>query len=156
MSRAYRITVKESETRELRGSDEICTRNSNCSKSCRPRRWAELLADELKGRGFAEAEDGTLTRRDGKLTVTVDPCNGEVSVKSEVTESVTDRRPARGVRLRRRGTRIRRAPASVTRAELKKDIDKKAEREGDRLQTEATEALEKPTSPTCNPSCRRS
>ena len=26
MSRAYRITVKESETRELRGEDEICTR----------------------------------------------------------------------------------------------------------------------------------
>ena len=25
MSRAYRITVKESSTRELKGSDEICT-----------------------------------------------------------------------------------------------------------------------------------
>ena len=141
MSRAYRITVKESETRELRGSDEICT-HLEILEILPPEAMGKLLADELKGRGFAENDDGTLSRRDGKLTVTVDPCSGEVSVKSEVAESVTieAKREASGyddVGPGVEGVRER------TKADLKKDIDKKAEREGERLQTQATEALEK-------------
>jgi hypothetical protein len=141
MSRAYRITVKESETRELRGSDEICTQ-LELLEVLPPEAMGKLLADELKGRGFTEAEDGKLTRKDGALTVTVDPCNGEVSVKSEVAESVQidAQREASGyddIGPGLEGTRER------ARAELKKDIDKKAEREGDRLQGQATEALEK-------------
>ena len=99
MSRAYRITVKESETRKLRGTDEICTQ-LELLEVLPPETMGKLLADELKGRGFTEAEDGKLTRQDGKLTVTVDPCNGEVSVKSEVEESVTISATARSVGLR--------------------------------------------------------
>ena len=141
MSRAYRITVKESETRELRGEDEICTR-LELLEVLPPAAMGKLLADELKGRGFTENEDGTLTRRDGKLTVTVDPCNGEVSVKSEVEEKVTieAKREATGwddVGPGLDGVRDR------TKEQLRQDIERKAGRESERLQGQATEALEK-------------
>src|SRR5437660_3185845 len=88
MSRAYRITVKETLSRELRGADEICTQ-LDLLEILPPEQMAQLLKDELKERGFAEREDGTMARADGPLTVTVDPCNGEVSVKSEVKEGVS-------------------------------------------------------------------
>jgi hypothetical protein len=141
MSRAYRITVKESETRELKGSDEICTQ-LELLEILPAESMAKLLADELKARGFEETADGTLTRKDGKMTITVDPCNGEVSVKSEVEEKVT-------IEAKRDATGWDDVGASVdtvkdrTKQELKKDIDKKADKETERLQTEATQALEK-------------
>jgi hypothetical protein len=79
MSRAYRITLK--------GSDEIRTR-LELLDILPPEATAELLREELKSRGFAEHADGTLSRERGGVTVTVDPCSGEVSVTSEVAESV--------------------------------------------------------------------
>ena len=141
MSRAYRITVKESETRELRGSDEICTQ-LELLEILPPEQMADLLKGELKNRGFEEQDDGTLARKDGKLTVTVDPCNGEVSVKSEVDEKVT-------IEAKRDATTYddvgpgEKAVRDRVKDQLKQDIEKKAERETERLQTQATEALEK-------------
>src|SRR6476619_3344151 len=87
MSRAYRITVKESLTRELKGADEIGTQ-LDLLEVLPPEQMAQLLKHELKNRGFAEQDDGRMARADGPLTVTVDPCNGEVSVRSEVKEGV--------------------------------------------------------------------
>lgn len=140
MSRAYRITVKETLTRELKGADEICTR-LDLLEILPPEQTAQLLKDELKERGFSEQEDGTMTRADGPLTVTVDPCNGEVSVKSEVKEGVNleatrettgydDLGPGESG-LRRR-----------VQEQLKQDLERKAEKEAERLQTAATDALE--------------
>ncbi len=141
MSRAYRITVKESISRELKGSDEICTQ-LELLEILPPEQMAELLKGELKNRGFEEAEDGRMTRTDGKLTVAVDPCNGEVSVRSDVEENVTleAKRDATGyddIGPGEKGIRER------VRDQLKQDLEKKAERETERLQTQATEALEK-------------
>ena len=141
MSRAYRITVKESETRELRGSDEICTQ-LELLEILPGEQMAGLLKGELANNGFEEQPDGTMAKKDGKLTVTVDPCNGEVSVKSEVEEKVTieakrdttgydDVGPGEG------------SIREKMKDQLKADIDKKAERESGRLQTQATEKLEK-------------
>ena len=81
MSRAYRITVKESTTRDLKGSDEIATQ-LEVLEILPPERMGELLKKELKDRGFKEEEDGTLTRREGNVTVKVDPKSCEVSVKA--------------------------------------------------------------------------
>ena len=56
MSRAYRITVKESETRHLKAGDEIST----CLEILEilpPEDMATLLKNELKNRGFEEQED---------------------------------------------------------------------------------------------------
>src|SRR3954468_22332233 len=87
MSRAYRISVKESETRNLKAGDEIST----CLEILEilpPEDMATLLKNELKNRGFEEQPDGTLTRKDGEITVTVDPCSGEVTVKAETAAKV--------------------------------------------------------------------
>lgn len=141
MSRAYRITVKETLTRELKGADEIGTQ-LDLLEILPPEQMAQLLKDELKNRGFAEQEDGRMARVDGALTVTVDPCNGEVSVRSEVGEDVNleAKREATGyddLGPGESGVRER------VREQLKQDLERKAEKETERLQTEATEALER-------------
>ncbi len=88
MSRAYRITVKESDTRHLKAGDEICTQ-LEILEILPPEDMATLLKEELKKRGFEEQEDGTMIRNDGDVTVRVDPCSGEVSVKAETEETVS-------------------------------------------------------------------
>jgi hypothetical protein len=141
MSRAYRITVKETLDRELKGSDEICTQ-LELLEILPPEQMAGLLKEELKNRGFEEKDDGTMVRTDGKITVTVDPCNGEVSVKSEAVESVTleAKRDATGYDDIGPGeSNIR----ERVKEQLQADLERKAEKETERLQSEATEALEK-------------
>ncbi len=141
MSRAYRITVREAETRELRGSDEIATR-LELLDILPPEETAALLKGALAERGFKEQTDGTLTRQDGGLTVTVDPCDGSVSVKSEVAETV-------GLEVKRHTSGYddigptEQDIRGRMKDQLKADLDKKAEQEAARLQGEATEALEK-------------
>src|SRR5205807_4634704 len=87
MSRAYRITVKESDTRHLKAGDEICTQ-LEILEILPPEDMATLLKEELKKRGFEEQEDGTMTRKDGEVTVKIDPCSGEVTVAAETSETV--------------------------------------------------------------------
>src|SRR5947209_20514423 len=87
MSRAYRITVKESESRHLKAGDEICTQ-LEILEILPPEDMATLLREELKRRGFNDRDDGTMVRQDGDLTVTIDPCSGEVSVKAEAQATI--------------------------------------------------------------------
>lgn len=141
MSRAYRITVKESTTRDIKGSDEICTQ-LELLEILPPEQMADLLRGELKNRGFDESDDGTMTRKDGKITVTVDPCNGEVAVKSEASETVTleaKREATTYDDIGPHDTQVRKQVSE----QLKRDLEKKAEKESERLQTQATEVLEK-------------
>src|SRR5947209_8377368 len=141
MSRAYRITVKESETRHLKAGDEICT-ELEILEILPPEDMATLLKEELKKRGFVEQEDGTMARKDGDLTVKVDPCSGEVSVKAETAEKVDleARRDATGFNDVGPGENSLR---DRVKEQLKQDLDKKFEQEQSRLQTKATEELEK-------------
>lgn len=141
MSRAYRITVKESETRHLKAGDEICT-ELEILEILPPEDMATLLREELKKRGFKEQEDGTLVRKDGNVTVRIDPCNGEVTVKADTAEQVDleAKRDATGfndVGPNENSLRDR------IKEQLKQDLDKKFEQEQGRLQTRATEELEK-------------
>ena len=141
MSRAYRITVKESETRHLKAGDEIST----CLEILEilpPEDMATLLKEELKKRGFVEQEDGTMARKDGDLTVKIDPCSGEVSVKAEAAEKVDleARRDATGFNDVGPGENSLR---DRVKEQLKQDLDKKFEQEQSRLQTKATEELQK-------------
>lgn len=141
MSRAYRITVKESETRHLKAGDEICT-ELEILEILPPEDMATLLREELKKRGFKEQEDGTLARKDGNVTVRIDPCNGEVTVKADTAEQVDleAKRDATGfndVGPNENSLRDR------IKEQLKQDLDKKFEQEQGRLQTRATEELEK-------------
>lgn len=141
MSRAYRITVKESETRSLKGQDEISTQ-LELLEILPPETMAELLKAELQNNGFAEQPDGQMVRQDGPLTVTVDPCNGEVSVKSELTEEVA-------IEVNRHATGFddvgpdENQMRERIRNDLKQDIQNKADQETERLQGQATETLER-------------
>jgi hypothetical protein len=141
MSRAYRITVKESDTRHLKAGDEICTQ-LEILEILPPEDMATLLKEELKKRGFEEQEDGTMLRKDGDVTVKVDPCSGEVSVKAETAETVSQeaKRDATGfndVGPTEKSLRDR------VKDQLKSDLDKKFDQEQSRLQNKATEELEK-------------
>src|SRR5207253_1669576 len=82
MSRAYKIKVKESARHVLRASDHVSTQLELLA-ILPPERMAELLANELKRRGFVK-QGPTLVRRgqDG-IVVEVDPATMAVSVKTE-------------------------------------------------------------------------
>lgn len=141
MSRAYRISVKESDTRHLKAGDEIGTQ-LEILEILPPEDMATLLRNELKNRGFEEQADGTLVRKDGAVTVTVDPCSGEVTVKAQTEETVSQeaRREASGFNdIGPSETSLR----DRVKDQLKQDLDKKFEQEQSRLQTKATEQLEK-------------
>jgi hypothetical protein len=141
MSRAYRIQVKESATRELKGEDEVCTR-LELLDILPPEETAALLRGELKNRGFEEKADGTLTRKDGGLTVTVDPCNGEVSVKSEASETVNIHVDRQGVGFDDVGA-LQTTLEAKLRKKAKEDIETKAGQEKAKLQAKATADLER-------------
>jgi len=139
MSRAYRITVKEGLTRDLQACDEICT-NLEILEILPPEQMAELLSDELKGRGFEESE-GTLTRTENGVTVRIDPKSGEVTVKAELEDKVDlkaerddwsydDVGPGEEA-IRRR-----------LQDQIKQDLERRAGAQQSQLQNEATEKLE--------------
>jgi hypothetical protein len=139
MSRAYRIAVRESETRRVSGSDEVCT-DLELLEILPGEQMADLLRQELAGKGFAEADDGTMSRVDGPVTITVDPCNGQIAVRSVVAENVKleakteatgydDGAPEEVVRER-------------ARASLRDTIEKKADAAAERAQAQASAALE--------------
>lgn len=142
MSRAYRITVKESETRHLKAGDEICT-DLEILEILPPEDMGTLLRNELAKRGFEEQDDGTMTRTEKNgVTVTIDPCNGQVTVKAETGEMINQevKRDATGfndVGPNEKSLRER------VKEQLKSDLDRKFEQEQSRLQTEATQELEK-------------
>ena len=141
MSRAYRITVKESESRHLKAGDEICT-DLEILEILPPEDMATLLKEELKKRGFEEQDDGTLIRKDGDITVKIDPCTGEVSVKAETEETVNQevKREATGFNDvgPNEGTLRDRV-----RDQLKQDLDKRFDKEQSDLQKRATDELER-------------
>lgn len=141
MSRAYRISMKESDTRCLKAGDEIGTQ-LEILDILPPEDMGALLREELARRGFKDQDDGTMTRSDGAITVTVDPCTGEISVKSSAEETVSQevKREASGfndVGPNEESLRGR------VKEQLRQDLDKRFEQEQSRLQNEATEKLEK-------------
>ena len=88
MSRAYRITVKEADTRHLKAGDEIATQLEilEILPAGRHGHAPERRTQEARFRGAGRRH--TL-RKDGDVTVKVDPCSGEVSVKAETEETVS-------------------------------------------------------------------
>ncbi|MCS6866688.1 MAG: hypothetical protein NZS48_16670 [Gemmata sp.] len=141
MSRAYRITVKESESRHLKAGDEICTQ-LELLEILPPEDMATLLREELKRRGFEEQDDGTLIRRDGDVTVKVDPCTGEVSVKAETEAQITQEAKREATGFNDVGPTERSLRERV-KEQLKQDLERQFEHEQSKLQSQATEKLEK-------------
>jgi hypothetical protein len=141
MSRAYRISVKESETRHLMAGDEIGT-TLELLEILPPEDMATLLREELKARGFEEQPDGTLVRRDGATTVTVDPCSGEVTVKAE-TEATVEHEAKRDATGFNDVGPTEGSLRDKVREQLKQDLNKEFEKRQGALQKDATERLER-------------
>lgn len=141
MSRAYRITVKESVTRELKGEDSISCK-LEVLEILPPEQMAELLKNELENRGYENQKDGTLVRNDGNTTITIEPCTGEVTVTSILEESIPleARREATGYDDVGPGERSIR---ERVKEQLKEDIERRSQKESERLQTQATQELER-------------
>ena len=139
MSRAYRIRVKENMSQDLAASDEVCS-DLEILEILPGDAMAELLSDELKGRGFEE-KDGKLIRDKEGVTVTVDPKSGEVGVKAVKQEHVELETEAEGMGYDDVGPKENAIKKSLSDA-AKADLARRARKHQERLQSEATEALE--------------
>ncbi len=141
MSRAYRITVRESVSREITAGDAVRTR-LELLDILPPEATAGLLREELKARGFREADDGTLTRTGGNVTVTADPCSGELTVEATASDKVKKE----GMREAGGYDDVGPGRADIdarAREQLRKDLERQIDREEERLQAQATAELEK-------------
>ena len=139
MSRAYRIRVKESISQDLSASDEVCS-DLEILEILPGDQMADLLEGELKGRGFKE-EDGKLVRTQDGVTVTVDPKNGEVSVKAEKQEKVELETEKEGWGYDDVGPHAKTIRKQLS-DQAKAELERRAEKQKERLQGEATEKLE--------------
>jgi len=101
MSRAYRIKVKESVKRDVKAEDSIRT-EIELIEILPAEQMGELLARELEGRGFRRATTARFTRTEGNgVTIAVEPCTGEVTIRAETEQTVEVEGNPRGLRLRR-------------------------------------------------------
>src|SRR5258707_15484052 len=141
MSRAYRIRVKESLTRDVRAEDSIET-CVDILAVMPPEQMAELLALELEQRGFERQDDGTLVRTDEDTKITVDPCSGTVTVQAESTGTVDLQGSREGYGYDAVGPG-RKVVEDRLSKELKADLEKRAEQQATNTQSAATAKLEK-------------
>lgn len=142
MSRAYRIRVKESLTRDIRAEDCIET-ELEILEILPEEQMGELLARELEGRGYERQEDGTLVKKgaDG-VTVTVEPCSGTVTIKSESADHVQVEGSREGYGYDDVGPGRKNIEERLGK-ELVADLEKRVEQQTERLQKTATDKLEK-------------
>jgi hypothetical protein len=140
MSRAYRVSVRESQNRVIRAEDHVCT-DLEILGVLPPEQMADLLADELAQRGF-ERDGDTMVRKQDGVVVEVDPCSGTVSVRAEASEKTTIEVEREGRAYDDVGPGAEQTKKAL-REEAKKDIDKKAADKTRALQTEVTDKLER-------------
>jgi hypothetical protein len=139
MSRAYRIRVKESISTDLSASDEVCS-DLEILEILPGDQMADLLEGELKGRGFEE-KDGKLVRTKDGVTVTVDPKSGEIGVKAEKQEKVELETEKEGWGYDDVGPHAKQMRKNLS-DQAKAELERRAEKQKERLQGEATEKLE--------------
>lgn len=139
MSRAYRVEVRESENVTVRASDEISTRITLLD-ILSPEETGELLRRELARRGFS-GEEGAVRKTKGEITITVDPCSGDVSLKIDTSREKTESSVQRGI-----AVDDVKGSQQLVEGHLKEkaiaEIEHKIELEKQRLQREASERLE--------------
>jgi hypothetical protein len=140
MSRAYRIQVKETLKRTLKGEDRITTQ-LELLEVLPADQMADLLKHELEKRGFKERPDGLLERKDGDVTVTVDVNTGTVTVQAEASEDIELQGHREGVSYDDVGPNSKSVKQNLQK-ELQKDLEKRAEQRATELQGKATEKLE--------------
>ncbi len=139
MSRAYRISVKESINRVIKAEDKVCT-HLEILEVLPPEQMGELLARELEKRGF-KREGDVLIRKEEDITITVDPRTGEVTVSAEASDRVVSEKEVHGSAIDDVGP-----SAKAVREHLKQEAQKKLEKEVEDkrsgLQSKVTDRLE--------------
>lgn len=140
MSRAYRIRVRESIAQDLKASDEVCA-DLEILEILPGDQMAELVARELKARGYEE-QDGKLVKSHHGVTVIVDPKTGEVNVKAEKEERIEMQSEKEGWGYDDVGPRSQQLRNTLS-EQAKTELERRAQRQQERLQGEATEQLEK-------------
>jgi hypothetical protein len=139
MSRSYRVSVKDSVRRTIRAEDRV----SACLEILEvlpPEQMAGLLRDELERRGF-EKQGEVLVRREGDLTISVDPETGTVTVAAAETEQVSVEAEKHGRAFDDVGPNATRVKQQL-RSELKQEMEKQVDRKQEALQGKVTDKLE--------------
>jgi hypothetical protein len=140
MSRAYRIKVRESLRRVIRAHDRVSTQ-LELLEVLPPEQMAQLLTEELKGRGFEE-KGGALVRKQKGVTVRVDPATGTVTVESEASHEAALEGEKDGRTYDDLGPHAREVQKQL-REQLRKDLEKQAEEKAAELQSQVTDRLER-------------
>ncbi len=139
MSRAYRVSVRETRNRIIRAEDHVSTR-LEILEVLPPEQMAGLLADELERRGFER--DGTrLIRKQNGVTVAVETTTATVTVAAEVSEEATIQAERSDRAYDDIGPHAKVVRENL-RKQLEKDIERKISEKTARLQTKVTERLE--------------
>jgi hypothetical protein len=140
MSRAYRIKVAESVKRVVRAHDHVKTQ-LELLEVLPAEQMAQLLEQELAGRGFERKGEVLVRTRDG-VTVTVEPKTGTVTVQAQGEQAVEVAGEKVGRAFDDAGQSARAVEKSL-RQELKKELEQKADQETEKLQKEVTDRLER-------------
>jgi hypothetical protein len=102
---------------------------------------AELLAEELAGRGF-QRRNQALVRREKGVTVTIDPDTGTVTVQAVADEQVQLKGEKEGAGYGDRGGSGRKQAQQQLREALRQDLEKEAAKKTADLQQQVTDRLE--------------
>jgi hypothetical protein len=140
MSRAYRVSISESQNRVVRAGDSVST-HLELIEVLPCDQMSALLAEELKKQGFEE-KDGKLVRKDKEVNIAVDPETGEVTVSSEASQKVRLEATREGSSYDRAGENAKKVKEALKK-EAQKDLDRQAEEKTSDLQTAVTDRLER-------------
>jgi hypothetical protein len=141
MSRAYRIRVRESLRRVLRAEDHVRSQ-LEVLPILPAGEMAELLAEQLRSRGFELREDGRLVREQNGVTISIDALSGEVAARSEASASIALETSGEGT-VYDAGDTARAAAHKQLQQRLRKDLEGQADRQRQRMQEDATNQLER-------------
>lgn len=139
MSRAYRIRVHESERKLLKAEDAVKA-NLGLLDILPGEEMAALLVEELQKRGFRD-DDGIMRRDGDGVTITVDPCTGDVVAKAEVADEVKIESRREGVAYDDLGP-AQKAVRQQLQEKARDDLQRQQVHEQEKLQKKATERLE--------------
>jgi hypothetical protein len=139
MSRAYRVSVKESVHRVIRAEDRVSTQ-LEIIEVLPPEQMAGLLSDELERRGF-QKEGAILVRREQGMTITVEPATGTVTVVAEASERTKVEGQKEGRAYGDIGPHAKQVRANL-RQELQGELEKKVGEKTATLQGQVTDRLE--------------
>ncbi len=140
MSRAYRIKVKESARHVIRAGDHVST-SLEVLEILPPERTAELLAAELRRRGFTQ-RGSVLSRAVGDgVVVEVDVATSTVTVKVEEEQKVILEGEKQGWTAAATGEGPER-DRELLRQEVLKDLQRQAAQKEIELQKKLTDRLE--------------